>query len=492
MKRLQVLCLVLYLVVCGHSIPLVGQDAETSPVGQTEDNESKDSRLPVPSDATIKTTTKLVQDIYESDIQKAKTPKQKKALAKKLMADGIDTKDNPTGRFVLFQMARDLAAESGDIETAIEVIDHMGNSFDTNALEEQFKVVTKAVNKTLPIELRVAVVELGLKIIDRAVAEDKYKLANQVAIAILPAARKTKNFKLLKMLTERKKELSGMAEKYDFVKKALARLEKEPTNAKANQAVGEYRCYIKGNWSKGLPLLALGNNENWKALAVADLKGASSAAEQVRLGDGWWQLAEKSKGITKKHIQQRAAHWYKKVLPGLKGLAKIRVEKRLAGLAEQGPTVTIFLDDILEASAKVGFGKLGKHGMVGYASKNSGKVQGKEYPHALSMHPPAKGISYAAYQLDGKCLELNGAAAIWDNWPSKAIVTFNVIGDGKLLWKSRPLQGAGAGQSFRVSLRGVKALKLVVECPGNNTNATAVWLMPAITRPPKAPSRSVR
>lgn len=486
MNKLQVLCLVLYLVECGYSLPLVGQDANTPPTDRTAENESKDKRMPVPSDAAVKETMKLVQDVYKSDIQKAKTPTQKKALAKKLMVDGVETKDDPMGRFVLFQMARDLAAESGDIETAIEVIDQIDKGYKIEALEMKATVVIEA--KTT----RQSMVDLGLELIDQAVSQDKYDLATKLATAILPAVRKSKDYKLLKLLTERKKEISDLAKKYDFVKLALARLEQEPTNAKANQAVGEYRCYIKGNWSQGLPMLALGNNELLKELAVTDLKGASSAAEQVKLGDGWWQLAEQSKGITKMRIQQRAAHWYNKVLPGLKGLAKLRVEKRLAGLAEQGPAVTIFLDDILETSAKIGFGKLGKHGMVGYTSKNSGKVQGKEYPHALSMHPPAKGISYVAYQLDGKCLELKGAAAIWDNWPSKAIVTFNVIGDGKLLWKSRPLQGAGAGQSFRVSLRGVKALKLVVECPGDNTNATAVWLMPAITRPPKTPPRSVR
>jgi len=265
--------------VCGFSLPLFGQDANTPPADQTADNESKDTRLPVPSGVAVKETMNLVQDIYKSEIQKAKTPAQKQALAKKLLADGVDTNDDPTGRYVLFQLARDLAAESGDVDTALEVLDQMSKGYKIDALEEQAKVFTQAAKKIRSNELRRAVVNLGLRIIDRAIIQDKYALANRVAVSIIPVASKTKDYKLFKLLTARKKQIGQLVKKYGLVQKALAALERNPTHPKANQAVGEFRCFLKGDWVKGLPMLALGDDKASKSLAIADLKAPSTSSE---------------------------------------------------------------------------------------------------------------------------------------------------------------------------------------------------------------------
>ena len=118
-------------------------------------------------------------------------PKRKKQdLAKKLLSNAVDTEDDAAGQFVLFQMARDLAAESGDVETALEAIDHLEKNYEIDTLEMQAEVVTKAAKASmLPADERMIVVQLGMKIIDRAVALDQYQLAIRVATAILPAVR---------------------------------------------------------------------------------------------------------------------------------------------------------------------------------------------------------------------------------------------------------------------------------------------------------------
>ena len=55
-----------------------------------------------------------------------------------------------------------------------------------------------------------------------------------------------------------------------------------------------------------------------------------------------------------------------------------------------------YLDDLQEKSAKVGWGKLGKHGSMGYEGLHV-KLGGQSYNHALSMHPSyASTVSAAA------------------------------------------------------------------------------------------------
>ena len=70
------------------------------------------------------------------------------------------------------------------------------------------------------------------------------------------------------------------------MKKALAALDRNPTHPAANQMVGKYRCFNKGNWITGLPMLALGSDPELKALAIVDLKGALSSTERSGHRDG--------------------------------------------------------------------------------------------------------------------------------------------------------------------------------------------------------------
>jgi hypothetical protein len=89
-------------------------------------------------------------------------------------------------------------------------------------------------------------------------------------------------------------------------------------------------CLTKGNWDNGVAMLALGNDEELKAVATSELQGALSCDDQVKVADAWWEIAASEKGSVKAHLQERAKYWYKKALPGITGLTKEKVEKRLA------------------------------------------------------------------------------------------------------------------------------------------------------------------
>ena len=104
-----------------------------------------------------------------------------------------------------------------------------------------------------------------------------------------PSARKAHDRELIKKVVARGRALKEAEGAYSKVREALVRLEDSPTDPEANQVAGEYFCFIKGDWGKGMPMLALGSDEAFRALAQKDLKGASSPEEQVKVGDGWWE-----------------------------------------------------------------------------------------------------------------------------------------------------------------------------------------------------------
>lgn len=98
-----------------------------------------------------------------------------------------------------------------------------------------------------------------------------------------------------------------------------------------------------------------------------------------------------------------------------------------------------------------------------------------------------RGIARVTYQLGGEYKLLRGTAAMADlpadAWePTKSPVTFHVVGDGRLLWSSKPLQHKGEHEEFRLGVGGLKELVLCVRCQGEAGNAWAVWLEPHLLR----------
>src|SRR5262249_14401733 len=85
---------------------------------------------------------------------------------------------------------------------------------------------------------------------------------------------------------------------------------------------------VKGEWDKGLPMLAKGSDAKLKELAQKELAGPKDAAEQAAVGDGWWDYAEIDKP-GKRQLHARACYWYEQAVAGLPALAKAKVEGRL-------------------------------------------------------------------------------------------------------------------------------------------------------------------
>ena len=96
--------------------------------------------------------------------------------------------------------------------------------------------------------------------------------------------------------------------------------------------MGRFLCFIKGDWDAGLPLLAKGDDEKLKELGERELARPGTANDRLGLGDSWWDLAEKLDTIERIEAKARSLHWYQLAAPGLTGLTKARVDKRIAEL----------------------------------------------------------------------------------------------------------------------------------------------------------------
>ena len=284
----------------------------------------------IPDDNAQSQALTLIREVYKDDYSQATTPEKKGELAKKLLEKAGDSKDDATNQFVMLRVAKELAVQAGDAETAFQAVDEMANGFPVDALEMKVAVLAKVVPVVKDPEELKQLAEMALSVMNLAIGEDKHDLAKRLGPLVLSAAQRAKDKDLVKQVQASVRSVNEAAKAFQEAKAAMKTLEEQPTDPDANLAVGKYLCFTKGNWKRGRAMLALGSDAVLKALAMKEMGGEADAAEQVKLGDGWWGQAEKEKGTTKQNLEGRARYWYEKALPELTGLMKDKVEKRVA------------------------------------------------------------------------------------------------------------------------------------------------------------------
>ena len=117
--------------------------------------------------------------------------------------------------------------------------------------------------------------------------------------------------------------------------------------------------------------------------------------------------------------------------------------------------------------------------------KPCGPVCGKTPTHGLLAGPPKPNHSSAIiFNLKGGFRKLTGSYGIGDGdgRPPASPLTFRIVGNGRTVWKSQPLQAHGVTGTFQARMEHVKKLELIVECPGDYSFCGATWIDPVLTK----------
>jgi hypothetical protein len=293
------------------------------------------SRLPVPDEQALAKATALAEEVYREQYTNAKNDEQKQSLAKKLLAKALEPQD-PANHYVLLRLARDVAIQGGDGSDAFQAIDEMGAAFQVDLIKMKANALQSLSKKARLAPQHRSIVEKCLELMDLAVRGDDFATATRLADVALEASRKARQPDLGKAVLARKKEVDNMAAASERVKDSQAVLAKNGNDPTANLTVGRYYCLVKGDWEKGLPLLAKSDDPALNALAMMESKGAPLPTDQMTLGDKWWEQSNKEEGTLKERLQERSAYWYRKAILGLTGMDKDKVANRLGSLSIGG------------------------------------------------------------------------------------------------------------------------------------------------------------
>lgn len=310
--------------------PREGRDDAPAPE-QDEDVDADAAPAPrqsIPDTQAQKTAEKLVKDVFAAEYAKTGAD-DRRALAAELVRQS-DSDNDTASRYVLLREARDIAVGAGDFATAAQAIDAMADSFDgIDAVDMKLAALlqsSKAANGPGAEQC----VEVLMDLSDEALEREDIEAAAKVMKQGEALLRKAKHPKLTADLHNRSKELRDIQTRYRDLGAQRQKLATTPDDPAANLTVGQFRCFVAGNWAEGLPLLAKGSDEALKSLAGADLSEPDEPTGQLDVADKWWALAEKQSALSKALVRDRAVQWYQRALPELDGLKRTAIEKRIA------------------------------------------------------------------------------------------------------------------------------------------------------------------
>jgi hypothetical protein len=284
----------------------------------------------VPDDDAVVKATKLIKQTFAQDYVAATTLPQRATLAKRLLKEAVDTRDDTPARYALLCEARDLAAKSADAPTACRAIELLSQTYGVASGEMTVAALSNVSRVALTLPSQEALAHSAIAAADQALSRDDYDVAARLAALGEAAAIKTQKIVLLTDAQEKRREITWASQEYARAKSAMEVLTTRPDDADAKAAAGRFKCLVKNDWEHGLPLLLEGADAQFKALAERDQAAITAgAAMQYEIAEQWWTLGDQYLQRARLACRGRAAHWYKLAGPKLTGLPRTLAEKRL-------------------------------------------------------------------------------------------------------------------------------------------------------------------
>lgn len=326
---------------------------------------AEDARLPVPPQEKVEESLALIRDAYEADYKSAKESEEPEQLIVQLITLAGQESD-PVRKYALLVEAGNVAGTYDYYERAIELLETRAERFKVDGLALKGELLQSFAGPKIPADLELC--EQAMDAARQAMQSERFDLASKTATLAVSIAKAIDREQRLAARKQRKKASGNVVVPSpigtEIVKKATAvqsqvtaseELFKQysdaaknaktlPDSPEANAIIGSYLCFVRDDWSAGLPTLAKSNLKDFSSLAIEEMKLlAESEPRDVQktfeVAGKWWAAAE-SKDVSDQHesaIKDHAAGLYEGITDRLTGA----LEKRLATSRLRGTKLSV-------------------------------------------------------------------------------------------------------------------------------------------------------
>ncbi|MCI0361282.1 MAG: DUF1559 domain-containing protein [Planctomycetaceae bacterium] len=284
----------------------------------------------VPDEESLARARESLKELYGKDFQQAKTLQQRQKFVKDLLAEAPNVEQNASDYHELVRIARDMAAAVGDTDSALQASQLLEQRFQIDPLAARLAVLEALAKHGSELKTAEPACQESLRLLDEAFEGDRYDVALPLCDVALGFARNLGNRADVARLTQRIPALEDARSLYIAATKALDKVQADPADAAANEAVGRYLCLVKNRWEAGLPFLNKSADIRLRGIGSIELSPNRTAHETLALAEQYWELAGRFKQPQRRGLHLRAVYCYASVAPRLAtSLDKVKVAKRL-------------------------------------------------------------------------------------------------------------------------------------------------------------------
>jgi len=203
----------------------------------------------------------------------------------------------------------------------------MGDAFDVDALTLKAQTATR-LNPKVALADAAQNISAGLDLATQLLSIEDYPTAARLCASLQPLT--AGDVDLRAEVQKRQREVAAAKDAHEKIARDLEKLKTSPDDPAANLAVGRYTSFNKGDWPRGLPMLAKSSDPALKALATEELAAPSTTDEIIRLADKWWEFSTKQPDpASRAAVMAHAAKLYKQVVDKTEGLRQVQIQKRI-------------------------------------------------------------------------------------------------------------------------------------------------------------------
>ncbi len=284
----------------------------------------------VPTDAAQAEALKTLKAAFKEEFAARRKTEDRQLFARVLLEQGHTATDD-TERFVVLTEASAQAAKAGDHTTVLAAQDALAGQFTVNARELRLAALADLAPNLPTEEAANATLEAMLLLAEVGIAKDDYPFTARTCKEADALARRLNNapqVARVKTIADRAKFLADEFRKIGPLEEDLL----GSMTPDSHLRLGQFLCFAKGDWQSGLPHLTECGEAALQAAAINELAAISNPAASAgpqKIADGWYDLGQKQKKAAKEEIYVHALTWYRRAAPGLKGPAKLKLEKRI-------------------------------------------------------------------------------------------------------------------------------------------------------------------
>jgi hypothetical protein len=166
----------------------------------------------------------------------------------------------------------------------------------------------------------------------------RFDLAEDVAKIAIAAATRARSQDLGKQarhLRDESKRSSHLAEEAKVARQTLVTVPDDPT---ANLTYGQFLCLQMNQWETGASHLAKSDDEIFQQAAAAELKTGEGPTAQSKAAELWYAARTSVDKIDSVRLLEHVLELSRAAAPGLKGIDKLSIEKRIQQIAAELPS----------------------------------------------------------------------------------------------------------------------------------------------------------